>query len=72
MTAISPAPLRFTYTNWRGETSVRSVWPIRVEWGSNEYHPEPQWLLVALDLERDAERTFAIKDIHEFHPSVSE
>lgn len=57
------APLAFTYRNWRGEIGHRSVYPIRMEWGSTEWHPEPQWLLVAHDIEKGAERSFAVKDI---------
>jgi predicted DNA-binding transcriptional regulator YafY len=54
------------YTNWRGERRARSVRPIRIEWGSNRWHPEPQWLLVAYDEENNAERTFAMQSIHSF------
>lgn len=57
------APLAFTYRNWRGEVGHRSVYPIRMEWGATEWHPEPQWLLVAHDIEKGAERSFAVKDI---------
>lgn len=54
------------YTNWRGERSIRRIIPTKagLEWASNEYHPEKQWLLVALDVDKDAIRTFAMKDIH--------
>ena len=59
----------FTYTNYRGETRERRVRPIRMYFGSTEYHDDPQWLLVAKDLERDVERTFAMKDIKEWAPA---
>ena len=52
------------YTNWRGERGHRYVRPIRMEWGSNEWHREPQWLLIAYDAERRAERAFAMSCIH--------
>lgn len=55
-------PVRLTYMNWRGETSERTIKPIRIYWGSSEWHPEPQWLLTAFDLEKNAERDFALKD----------
>ncbi len=48
------------YRNWRGETAVRSFIPRRLWWGSDEWHPEPQWLLTALDVEKGAERDFAL------------
>tara|TARA_Y100001968_G_scaffold331057_1_gene384584 strand:- start:1107 stop:1325 length:219 start_codon:yes stop_codon:yes gene_type:complete len=54
--------ITFTYTNWRGETSVRKAIPMGLEWSSTEWHPEPGWLLRAYDLEKQAERQFAIKD----------
>lgn len=54
-------PLVFTYTNHRGETAERSIVPRRVVWGSTEWHPEPQWLLWAFDLDREAERAFPLR-----------
>ena len=55
--------LEFTYRNWRGEISRRRVVPITVRWDSTEWHPEPQWLLQAYDLDRTAIRDFAMKDM---------
>ncbi len=51
------------YTNWRGEFSLRRIEPRRVYFGSTEHHPEPQWLLEAMDLDKGEWRTFAMKDI---------
>jgi hypothetical protein len=51
------------YTNYRGETALRRVLPRRIWFGSTEYHGEPQWLLHASDVERNVERTFAMKDV---------
>lgn len=51
------------YKNYRGETSNRKIIPQKIYFGSNEYHPEPQWLLDAHDLDKDAKRSFALKDI---------
>lgn len=56
-------PLRFRYINWQGESEVRTVVPKLLFWGSTEFHPQEQWLLRAQDVERNAERTFAVKDI---------
>lgn len=53
-----------TYTNYRGETSERNIIPEKIWYGSTEWHPEPQWLLTALDLDKKASRDFAMKDIH--------
>ncbi|MEZ2132739.1 MULTISPECIES: hypothetical protein [unclassified Sinorhizobium] len=57
-------PLTFVYRNWRGEIATRTVRPIRLEYGATDWHPEPQWLLIAWDIEKDAERSFAVKDIN--------
>lgn len=54
------------YKNYRGEISTRRIVPKKIWFGSNEYHPEEQWLLDAHDLEKDAERSFAIKDISDW------
>jgi predicted DNA-binding transcriptional regulator YafY len=56
--------VRVVYTNWKGETSIRHIAPIEIFFGSNEWHTEEQWLLLALDVDKGAERTFALKDIH--------
>lgn len=55
--------LVFEYRNYRGEVSIRQVQPMRVYFGNTEWHPESQWLLEAADLEKNAVRDFAMKDI---------
>lgn len=57
------------YTNWRGERGVRQIRPCDLTWGSNTYHREPQWLLRAWDVERQAIREFAFRDIHRISPA---
>ena len=52
--------MTFTYTNWRGETAPRRVLPLRVRWGTTEWHPDAQWLMDATDLDRNTLRTFAM------------
>jgi predicted DNA-binding transcriptional regulator YafY len=51
----------FTYKNHRGEISVRLAVPIMMVFGRTDWHPEPQWLMHGLDVNKDAERTFAIE-----------
>lgn len=58
----------FTYTNWKGETRQRKAYFIKFFMGSNEWHPETQWLVIGMDLEKQAERTFALKDISNLEP----
>lgn len=55
--------LEFVYHNWRGEVSARRVRPLRIEFAATDWHPEQQWLLIAYDVEKGAERSFAIKDM---------
>ena len=51
------------YVNWKGERAKRLIVPGRVHFGVTEWHPEEQYLLDAHDVEKDAQRTFALKDI---------
>ena len=59
-------PIKVRYTNYRGETAVRLIVPVRFFWGSNEYHKEEQWLVEVFDVERNAIRIYALKDIKEW------
>ncbi|MCW1412184.1 hypothetical protein OLZ32_27935 [Rhizobium sp. 1AS11] len=72
-TPIGPdgPPLTFAYRNWRGEIATREVQPIRLTYGATEWHPEPQWLLIAWDIEKGAERSFAVADINPAPAQVS-
>ena len=58
------------YTNWRGVRTGYRVNPIRLEWGSNEWRPEKQWLLVAIVVGSSLEKTFALKSIHSWEPDA--
>ena len=51
------------YRNYRGEIAVRLIIPGHIFWGSNSYHPEPQWLMDCWDVNKSANRTFAVRDI---------
>lgn len=56
--------LTFWYRNHRGEISQRNVTkPEKIWFGSTEWHPKPQWLMTAWDIDKDALRDFAFKDI---------
>ncbi len=56
------------YTNWRGERSKRRIVPLTIRFESNEWHPEAQWICEAIDCDRGDTRSFAMKDIHSWHP----
>ena len=58
--------LKFRYKNWQGETAIRSVVPIEIWYGHTQFHSRNQWLLKALDVDKNAERDFAVADIIEF------
>jgi hypothetical protein len=66
-----PRPVTIRYTNHRGETANRRIVPVGIRFGTTEWHTEPQWLLQATDLDRDATRTFAMKDIMEWGRAAS-
>ncbi len=51
------------YTNYKGVTATREILPIEIFFGHTDWHKEDQWLLHAFDIGKQAERTFAIKDI---------
>ncbi len=55
--------MSFTYKNWRGVTERRVVVPKEVRYGATEWHPEPCYLLHAMDTKRKAFRDFKISDI---------
>ena len=55
--------IQFDYVNWKGKKSARNAEPVEIIYASNDYHPEKQWLLVAIDLDKGESRTFAMKDM---------
>jgi predicted DNA-binding transcriptional regulator YafY len=58
--------LKFEYINWEGKREMRKVKPIEIWFGETEFHKEKQWFLKAFDLDKKAERDFAMKDILKF------
>ena len=60
---IKNAVYTFTYTNYKGETSLRKVIFVEVTWGQTKYHPEDQWLFSGVDLLKGEGRIFAMKDM---------
>ena len=51
------------YTNYKGETRMRKIIPLNIEYKSTEWHKEEQWLLNAFDVAKQVDRSFALKDI---------
>lgn len=60
--------LLIDYTNWRGVRGKCRIEPIKLFKGSNEWHPEDQYLLRAKDLDSGEIRDFALKGIHSWEP----
>lgn len=57
------APLRVRYRNWKGDIRDRILMPKAVWFGKTEWHPDPTWLLQAIDLEDGGKvKDFALKD----------
>ncbi|SDY71270.1 hypothetical protein SAMN05216554_1258 [Herbiconiux ginsengi] len=67
---MSTKSVRIHYTNYRGVTDWRVIEPEAIWFGSTEWHPEPQWLLDAVDVERGEKRTFALVDLHEWRENT--
>jgi hypothetical protein len=57
--------VEITYRNHRGKVANRRIRPVRVWFGVTEWHPEPQWLLDAVDAEKGL-RSFALCDVIDF------
>jgi hypothetical protein len=55
--------IEFDYVNWRGVKSRRAVVVKGLYYGSTEYHKENQFLMNAIDLHKEADRVFAIRDM---------
>jgi len=55
--------ITFTYTNWKGEVGERKAIVSELSYGSNEYHKEEQFILLAFDLDKMEYRTFTLKDM---------
>ena len=51
------------YTNWKNETDLRHIVPIKIWYGKTEWHKEEQWLLNAFDLDKQDYRDFSLKTI---------
>ena len=63
--------LRITYRNWRGETRERTIEPKEIWFGATEWHPDEQWLLKAIDVEKGELRDFALKDVSQINTVTS-
>ena len=54
--------MQILYKNYRGEYAVRNIQINSMRIGSTEYHPQHQFLLDVWDLDKNAQRDYALKD----------
>lgn len=59
-----PVEFECEYRNWRGEVGTRRLRAIAFWHGSTEWHPKPGLMLKAVDLDKNAERDFAVADFN--------
>jgi predicted DNA-binding transcriptional regulator YafY len=52
------------YTNHRGERSIRRIIPIRIAFTTSQWHEGEQYFCIAWDVEKKADRYFAMEQIH--------
>jgi len=53
------------YTNWRFERRKRCIYPLSIRFGTSKWHPQPQWLLTATDMDDGGkQKEFAMSGIH--------
>jgi hypothetical protein len=62
--ALAPGQvLKFRYKNWQGIVADRKARFEALVYGSTEWHPKPQWLVKAVDLDKGEVRLFALQDM---------
>lgn len=67
MSTETPAVFRFKYKNHRGEISDRRIIRPVLHFGDkNAYYPPDIWFISGHDLDKEARRTFAVRNILEY------
>lgn len=56
--------VKFGYKNWKHVRAQRMVAVKNVVFGTNLYHKNPTFLLIGLDIDRNENRTFDIRNIY--------
>ena len=59
-------PIMVDYTNYKGERSIRRIFPTNMFYGTTEYHPQPQYLLTVHDFDKKDQRIYALSGFHRF------
>lgn len=60
---MNSLPLKILYTNWKGVTSIRYIIPQEIYFDNSEWYEGDQWLMDAIDVDKNAQRTFAMSNI---------
>ncbi len=55
--------LKFEYKNYKGAIKTREVMPKGLTFGVTPHIDEPEWLLEAVDLEKNEDRCFVLKNV---------
>lgn len=58
------------YTNHRGVRRLRRIQPLDLIFGTNEWHADELWQLLAHDVAKNADRYFAMANIHSWSEEV--
>lgn len=61
--AVPGESVAIYYHNHQGVCGIRNIIPRNVTYGSSKWHQKPQWLLESFDVDKGAERTFALADV---------
>jgi len=59
--------VKILYKNYRGEIAYRTIIPKSMNFISTDWHPEEQWILTAFDIDKNADRGFAMSDIKDWN-----
>ena len=57
------AAYHFMFTNYKASTSERHIIARALRWGGTPWHPELQWFIDGLDLDKMEPRCFPLKEI---------
>jgi hypothetical protein len=63
----SGSTVTMLYTNWRGETAVRTVVIERHWYGNTDWHPEPQEMFTAYEQSTGKTRDFAVAGVKDWN-----
>lgn len=62
--------IKVKYKNWKDEVGIRNIVPLNISYGHTDFHQIDQWLLDVWDVDKDAQRIYALMDIIEFIKEV--